>query len=208
MIVKKCLYCGKEFKVHPSKIKIGRGKYCSRKCYWKSLIGRKLSKEHKKNIGLYGFHYGMLGKKHTKEWKRKMSEFLKGHITTKETKKKISKAHKGMKKPWSKILPQLFKKGHIPLTKGKKSPKVKGNGRWRIFKPEHPFVRQDGYVYQSRLVAEECLGRYLTKKEVIHHINGIVDDDRPENLYLFPSQTTHMYFHKLKNSPILESNLI
>lgn len=28
----KCKNCGKEFKTYPSKIKLGRGKYCSRQC--------------------------------------------------------------------------------------------------------------------------------------------------------------------------------
>jgi len=37
------------------------------------LKGRKLSKEHKRKIGLNGFHYGMLGKKMSKETKEKMS---------------------------------------------------------------------------------------------------------------------------------------
>lgn len=31
MITKTC-YCGKEFKTYPSKIKIGKGKYCSKEC--------------------------------------------------------------------------------------------------------------------------------------------------------------------------------
>ena len=32
MVVKHCLICNKEFKTYPSKIKIGRGKYCSSQC--------------------------------------------------------------------------------------------------------------------------------------------------------------------------------
>lgn len=32
MIYKKCLVCGKEFGTYPCKIKIGKGKYCSKKC--------------------------------------------------------------------------------------------------------------------------------------------------------------------------------
>lgn len=33
MIKRKCLICGKIFYTYPSRIKIGIGKYCSRKCY-------------------------------------------------------------------------------------------------------------------------------------------------------------------------------
>jgi len=31
-MIKKCLICGKEFITYPSKIKFGRGKYCSKEC--------------------------------------------------------------------------------------------------------------------------------------------------------------------------------
>ncbi|MBU1880828.1 HNH endonuclease, partial [bacterium] len=39
-------------------------------------------------------------------------------------------------------------------------------------------------VRKSRLIAEKILNRYLLKTEVIHHINKIRNDNRPENLYL------------------------
>ena len=35
-----CKQCGKKFKVFPAKIKIGRGKFCSSKCYFKAQGGR------------------------------------------------------------------------------------------------------------------------------------------------------------------------
>ena len=42
--------------------------------------GKKLSEEHKRKIGLNGFHYGMKGKKLTQEQKDKISKALRGRV--------------------------------------------------------------------------------------------------------------------------------
>ena len=63
-------------------------------------------------------------------------------------------------------------------------------GRWRhqdgyigIAVPEGHHLRQaHGYAYEHDLVLEEKLGRRLQPHEVAHHINGVRDDNRPENL--------------------------
>lgn len=41
------------------------------------------------------------------------------------------------------------------------------NGYIRIRQPKHPRASTNGYVLERRLVAEECLGRYLTKEEAV-----------------------------------------
>lgn len=63
-----------------------------------------------------------------------------------------------------------------------------------IFMPEHPNSTKQGYIAEHRLVAEEKIKRYLLREEVIHHINGVRDDNRPENL-LVMSKSEH---HKLE----------
>ena len=64
-----------------------------------------------------------------------------------------------------------------------------------VYFPESHLSDKDGYVREHRLVAEQHLGRLLSKIEVIHHINGIKDDNRPENLYLFETTGIHRRFH-------------
>jgi hypothetical protein len=51
-----------------------------------------------------------------------------------------------------------------------------------VYAPDHPCATKDGYVMEHRLVAERAIDRFLTRKEVAHHRNGIKTDNRPENL--------------------------
>jgi len=54
---------------------------------------------------------------------------------------------------------------------------VPGQGRWE---------KQHG------LVMEEAIGRPLNPGEQVHHINGVKDDNRIENLLLCPDNSDHM----------------
>jgi len=71
--------------------------------------------------------------------------------------------------------------------KGKFNPAWRGgvsrrNSYIYIYMPDHHRVTTQGYVRRSILVLEQKLNRHLKYKEQVHHINGIKDDDRPENL--------------------------
>ena len=60
----------------------------------------------------------------------------------------------------------------------------KHRGRWFAHFPNHPSATKEGYVARSRLIVEGKIRRFLTSEEIVHHINGITDDDKPENLML------------------------
>lgn len=68
-------------------------------------------------------------------------------------------------------------------------------GYAHVFMPEHRRAHKSGYVRRCILIAEEKLGRPLRRGEVVHHINQIRDDDRPENLDVLESQSVHIAGH-------------
>lgn len=56
------------------------------------------------------------------------------------------------------------------------------SGYIRIYEPDHPRAMNGGWVMEHRWIMEQRLGRMLQTSEHVHHINGVKDDNRPENL--------------------------
>lgn len=86
--------------------------------------------------------------------------------------------------------------------RGKDCPNWKGgrtktyHGYISISLRGHPYAhKQSGRVLEHRLVMEQYLGRYLLPTEIIHHINGIRDDNRIENLRLIQTEKKHRGLH-------------
>jgi len=61
--------------------------------------------------------------------------------------------------------------------------------------PEHPHATKTGYVLQHRLAVERYLNRYLGTEEVVHHIDGNVQNNSIDNLVLFASTSDHTKHH-------------
>lgn len=80
---------------------------------------------------------------------------------------------------------------------GEGHPEWKGGISYRkgyrfLYAPDHPGARAGKYISEHRLVMEEHLGRYLERKEVVHHKDGNPLNNAIENLELFQSNADHL----------------
>lgn len=114
---------------------------------------------------------------------------MQGKHHSEETKQKISAKAKARYSDMTKH----------PSWKGGR--RVSSNGYIEVLNKNHPRSR-GGYVFEHILVMERMLDRYLTKDEVVHHINQNKQDNRVENLMLFKNRKDHSAYHK--NLRILE----
>ena len=61
-----------------------------------------------------------------------------------------------------------------------------------LYQPKHPRADSGGYVREHRLLMEQKLGRLLLPHEVVHHIDGDVANNNPDNLKLHSSNSDHL----------------
>ncbi len=198
-MTKTCKHCGKEYEVIPAKY--DRSKYCSRECInsynqritkqclvcGKEFTCQKSQKERAKYCSVWCRKIGVAERL---KGKKKNSPKTGEDIACKVCGKKFY-AHKCEVKRKNKMYcsvecrnkdpnATVKQKGH--LCHSWKGGRQKVQGYIYILSHDHPFKNSGGYVAEHRLVVEKHIGRYLDQKESVHHINGIKDDNRLENL--------------------------
>jgi hypothetical protein len=90
------------------------------------------------------------------------------------------------------------------------------NGYRALYRPDHPRARYRNtgqysgkYVYEHILVWEETRGKSLPDGWIVHHLNGIPTDNRPENLVGLPDKKhRHVLAEKAKRIRQLEGKVM
>lgn len=119
-----------------------------------------------------------------------------GYIFTEESRKAKSIAQKA-----------AYKKKYPEGRFGDSSPRWQGgrhkqkSGYVIVYAPGHPRSGRYNRTFEHIVVAEKTIGRYLTKDEVVHHLNGDKQDNRPENLEVL-LRKDHVHAHHMKGTRI------
>ena len=86
--------------------------------------------------------------------------------------------------------------------RGDKHPGWKGGttyirGYKLLYSPDHPHHNKQRRVLEHRLVVEQREGRYLKPEEVVHHIDGDITNNSPNNLEIFETNGVHRAYEIL-----------
>ena len=89
-----------------------------------------------------------------------------------------------------------------------KGGRIRSSGYVFVHRSDHARANRDGYVREHILVWEEAHGKTLPKGWIVHHLNGIKDDNRPINLLGLPNKKHYLVLQaKAKRIQELEALL-
>lgn len=181
--LKHCQNCGKFISPWKHEIEKGEGKFCSRECFYQSErkhwpaadVLRKLYLEEQKSAYQIG----------------KLLSISRDAVF------KALKAYDIPRRSVQEATRLAFDQGRVDLTHAAKREKSgnwkggrvkRGGGYIALLLPQHHRANKEGYVLEHVVVWEEHNQRLLPDGWVIHHLNGIKDDNRPENLVGLPNK--------------------
>lgn len=196
-IERSCKTCNKKFYVFISIVKKGKGIFCSKKCRPSPSKGKQFVTKSNHICITCNKEFTI----YPSDRKRRTGIFCSRRCVrhSERTKQKISNSTKG-----------LFCGENNPSYKGGRN--NHSAGYCYILMHSHPFCNCRGYIFEHRLIVEKFINRFLTQNEMVHHINKIKDDNRPENLMAFNSNSAHIRFeagnHYTSDEIIFDGRLI
>jgi len=98
---------------------------------------------------------------------------------------------------FTKKFPKSYVQGHQfrgELNTNWKGGRRKASGYIFLLMPYHPNAKKNGYVRESVYVMSEHLGRPIAPNELVHHIDGIKDNNHIDNLVCI-SRPDHISLH-------------
>ena len=123
------------------------------------------------------------GKKMSRTHRGNMIKAITGRKLNKSHRKKLSEVRRGQKRGG-------FKKRYVDP-----------RGYIHLWMPDSPMALTNGYVKEHRHVMSQIIGRPLERSEIVHHLNEVKGDNRPENLEL-TTASEHSRRHKLNRNRI------
>ena len=101
---------------------------------------------------------------------------------------------------WIKGEPKKFIFGHHsrlannPNWKG--GEKISSYGYFLFKNGSHPRADFWGYIPKQVFIVEKVLGKFLPKKAIVHHFNGIKTDNQNKNLIVCEDRAYHNILHR------------